>query len=290
MTFSGRALRRYDRLTLALPPGEEEGPLCAELWALGSLGLEWREEAGQTIVEAYFEGGSVAPPGERTTDWATRGIRVLEARTLPDEDWLATYRASARPFEVGRGWLIDPREPEGEPPIAVGRVTLRLPARRAFGTGSHESTRLVLEWMEDLSIVGRRVLDLGTGSGVLSLAAERLGAASVIGVDIDPVATIMARDNRRLNEGAFRIVAGDLDCLAGARFDLALVNIIPEAWVSAIGRLAAVLAPGAAAVFSGLLCEQLAEVTAAVEPVGLRIEASRREGEWAALLALRAGG
>lgn len=281
-------MRQYDRLTLALPLEEEE-PLCAELWGLGSLGMECREVGGETIVEAYFEGGECGAPGDRAADWAERGIRLLESCAMPDRDWLAAYRAAARPFEVGRGWLIDPGEPVDDPPSVSGRVTLRLPARRAFGTGSHETTRLVLEWLEELPVAERQVLDLGSGSGVLSLAAGQLGAASVVAVDLDPVAAVMARDNRRLNGGMFRIVAGIIDCLAGRRFDLALVNISPAAWLSAVDGLAAVLLPGATTIFAGLLVDQSEEFIAAIEPAGFQVEARRQAGEWVALRATNDG-
>jgi ribosomal protein L11 methyltransferase len=163
-----------------------------------------------------------------------------------------------------------------------GRETLRIPARRAFGTGSHESTRLLLEWLEDLPMAGLRVLDVGTGSGILSLAAERLDAGQVVGVDLDPVAVWLARENCRLNGGSVRLVVGDLRCLGGAAFDLAMVNILPAEWLADASALRGLLTAGASALLSGIPRDQAAEVARAVARCGLTVREERTAGDWMA--------
>ncbi len=214
---------------------------------------------------------------------------------MPAVDWIASYRAAARPFPVGRRLWLDPREPEApKEPAPAGRRTLRIPARGAFGTGSHESTRLILELLEEMDLAGLRVLDLGAGTGVLSLAALAFGARSVLGLDIAPAAVFHARENRRLNglEGRGPVlVAGTLRALRpappGARFDLgfdlALVNVIPEVIAPDLPLLPPLLGSRAAVVVSGALTASRSAVLAAWRGLGFRPAEERVAGEWLAI-------
>lgn len=187
----------YYRLSFELPV-EQQDLFSVELFALGALGLVVEEARAATRLVAYCSDPlpeGLALDGE---SWAERGIRILERERFRAQDWLAEHRAACRPIEIGERFLVDPREP-GRAVAMDGRVLLRVPARRAFGTGSHESTRLILEWLEDLDLRGLYVLDLGAGSGILSLAAMSLGAGAVVGLDIDPVASFVSREIVRLN-------------------------------------------------------------------------------------------
>lgn len=261
----------------------------AELWSRGTLGVEVVGATdGALRIEAYFPGGAVVPRELDALDHLAE-VRLEAVETIPDDDWLATWRAEARPLEIGETLLVDPREPgeEGVPARSLGRTTLHLPARAAFGTGSHESTRLALELLEQLDLTGRRVLDVGTGTGILAFAALAWGARWTVGFDIDPAAPFHARDNGRRNGLEPALFAGTAAALAApgtGRFDVLVVNIIPEHALPEIPALVPLLAPGAEAVVSGLLTERADEVVAALAAHGFSLRRERLAGEWAGLL------
>ncbi len=271
-----------------LLPADLEEQLVAELWSFGALGFETHEaEAGRLILDAYFP--APAPPGTdlRTlAPWRRRGVVEIGSESLGDRDWLATYRAAAEPFDVGRRLRIDPREPSaGATPACDPRTTLEIPARTAFGTGSHASTRLVLEWLEDLDLGGLAVLDVGTGSGVLSFAAELFGAGRVVGCDLDGQSVCVARANARLNGVSPRLYAGGVTALRGdTAFDLALVNILPESFAGDIPYLAGVLKPGARVISSGNLTARRDELLERWQGASFALEAERQAEEWVAFL------
>lgn len=284
----------YLRRTYLLRADLEE-LVTAELWRRGTLGIEvQREEAGSLRFEAYFPAGPAAggSPGEGDPS----GARLLREETLPEADWLAPFRASALPFAVGRRLWVDPREPDSAPePAPDGRALLRLPARRAFGIGSHESTRLLLQMLEEIDLAGLRVLDLGTGTGILAFAALLAGARLAVGLDLDPLAVFQARENALLNRLRLPLLAGGLGALAGAArrgsgappFDLALVNVVPGEIAADLPLLPPLLAPGGEALFSGILWEHREAALRALEEVGLRPLAGLREGEWIAFRTAR---
>ena len=203
---------------------------------------------------------------------------------MGETDWLARYREEARPFPVGASFYIDPREPgEGAVAVPAGRRLLRLPARGAFGIGSHESTSLALELLEDIALTHKRVLDVGTGTGILSFAALLGGARLAVGYDVDPAAPFHARDNRRLNGLAPLLFVGRAAALrTGALFDLALVNVIPEEVFPELPTVAGLLAPGGELVFSGILAERGGEVLARMAALGFAERSRRTAGEWVA--------
>jgi ribosomal protein L11 methylase PrmA len=255
-------------------------------------------------------------PGPMTSSWVEQGIKMVCEELVAETDWLAVYRERARPFAVGRTFWIDPRDPlaPGEEPAAAepsagelpaaelpvaelsaeplaavpaGRTLLRVPARAAFGIGSHESTALALELLEDLDVAGARVLDVGTGTGILALAALRRGADSAVAFDLDLAAPFHARANARLNGHPLRLFAGRLAALARPVFDLALVNVIPEQILPELPGLVRLLAPAGALVLSGILAERGGEVLAAAGALGLTEAARRQAGEWVAFVAAR---
>jgi ribosomal protein L11 methyltransferase len=155
------------------------------------------------------------------------------------------------------------------------RVVLVDPGQ-AFGTGGHASTRLALALLDELAAsrpAGWSVLDVGTGSGVLALAALRLGAGRAVGCDVDRAALAEARSNAAANglPGALALFAGTLDAVGSARFDAVLANLLRRELAPLLPALARLLAPGGAAVLAGLLVEERAGAEAVLARVGLRV-------------------
>jgi ribosomal protein L11 methyltransferase len=155
----------------------------------------------------------------------------------------------------------------------------------AFGSGSHESTRLALEALEEIELAADAVLDVGTGSGILAIAAERAGAGAVIALDNDPTAVWVAREIALLQDlpVGVQLVVGSLDCVAGHSFDVILCNMITEQFVPLIGALERLLSPAGVLVLSGLMVREAAEVERALARALLRVRARLSAGEWASL-------
>lgn len=268
---------RYRRLRFELEG--DGGQLVAALWEAGTLGVE----QGEGGLTAYFE----EPSTGLELEWGVYGGRLVESEPLEDRDWLEDYRAQARPIEIGRRLLVDPREPElagSAAGPASSRDLLRLPARRAFGTGSHESTRLVLEWLERSDLAGKRVLDVGFGSGILSFTALLWGAAQVVGVEIDLESALVASQNRELNALFPSWTAGGLSALGSSgAFDLALVNVLPERVAADLPRIRCQVKPGGTAVFSGIVRDRAQDVCGELELQGFRSIGESAAGEWLAI-------
>jgi ribosomal protein L11 methyltransferase len=267
----------YLRRIYLLPPDLEDS-FVAELWLAGTLGVQSTNAAdGRLRLEAWFAPETPPVP-------AGPGVILETEEPVPDTDWFAPYRERAKPFPVGKTLFVDPREPDEAPEdVPDGRRLLRLPARAAFGTGSHESTSLALELLEDMDVRGLRVLDVGTGTGVLSFAALLFGARLSLGLDVDPASPFHARDNSRLNGLPFHLFAGRLAALRERPlFDLALVNVVPEQILPEMPDLVSLLRPGAQAVLSGILADRGREVLDHMRGLGFA-EIDRREaGEWVA--------
>jgi ribosomal protein L11 methyltransferase len=278
------------RLTYLLPPDLEDA-FVADLFAAGTLGVEAKVgQGGRLQLAAWFPAGPAPELDEAA--WRARGVLPAGREIEPDTDWLALWRERAQPFAVGRTFFVDPREP-GEPTVEVpaGRRLLRLPARAAFGIGSHESTRLALELLEETAVAGRRVLDVGSGTGVLAFAALLLGARSAVGFDVDPAAPFHGRENRRLNGfvGGPAFFAGTIAALRDAPlFDLALINVVPEEILPELPQVVARLRPGGEAILSGILAERGRQVGERLRGLGFQETARREAGDWVAFRFARA--
>jgi ribosomal protein L11 methyltransferase len=218
-------------------------------------------------------------------------------RRLADEDWANAWKAGYQPLHVGRSILIIPAWMQGEVTPAPDELPIVLDPGMAFGTGLHPSTQLCLRALEDVLQPGDRVLDAGCGSGILSIAAARLGAGSVDAFDIDPIAVRATEENAALNHlpRPIHVVtsAGPDDgafwrgpnC-ARRQWDLILVNILPHIIVGLLdGGLADYLAEGGRMILAGIIEEREPDVLAGLAVHGLTVLDRRTDGDWVALVA-----
>ncbi|MBC7962470.1 MAG: 50S ribosomal protein L11 methyltransferase [Steroidobacteraceae bacterium] len=204
------------------------------------------------------------------------------------EDWSTSWKVHFKPLRVGKRLLIVPTwEEAAELP---GDLVLRIDPGMAFGTGGHETTQLCLELLEKIMDAGclgaaPSLLDLGTGSGILAMAASRLGAGRILALDIDPEAVVVARENLALNDLAEKVECGTvpLESLEEG-FDIILANILAEELVRLAPGLAARLNPGGALILSGILAEKEELVRQGFAAQPLLYEETNRAGEWVAML------
>ncbi len=212
-------------------------------------------------------------------------------RLVADEDWAHAWKAHYRPLRVGRRLLVRPAWTDS---IRKGdELEVVLDPGMAFGTGTHPSTQLCLQALERYLQPGNDVLDLGCGSGILAIAAARLGADTVLALDNDAVAVSAARQNRALNPAVSGICVEEgslVDLLAqGKRFDLIVVNILARVITAFCEQgLGEVLRPGGCGIFSGIIQDQADDVGAALKCAGLIPVAQLRQDDWVALVTRRA--
>jgi ribosomal protein L11 methyltransferase len=202
-----------------------------------------------------------------------------ESSIEEDRDWVSAAADLQRPVEVG-SYLLDPHEGARATP-AGARTRLFVPATRAFGTGSHESTRLALRLLLEEGVRGRRVLDLGCGAGTLAMVAAKEGAGFVAALDIDPDAAFETRDLSRVNGVSVAPVAGPLAALgSGSRFDVVVANMIHEELAPLLAGVRASLAPAGRFLTAGQLAERQWLWAEALTEAGFAVEAEIKENGW----------
>lgn len=216
-------------------------------------------------------------------------------RLLRHQDWAEAWKEHFPVLHIGERLVIAPswRSYAAQP----DEIVINLDPGMAFGTGLHATTRLCMVALERLLEPGDRVLDVGAGSGILSIAAARLGSGPVTAVDVDPICVQVTRENARLNGVADRVSAalGSLDTGGAARvplvqetgFDLVLANILAEIIIDMAHDFPRVMRPGGHLVTSGILSEKADDVAAALEQAGLRVQERLDETGWSAVVAIK---
>ncbi len=272
--------------TIDVVRGEAED-VAAALMEEGASGVEVRDgegmpmpgarqpAAGRALVVAWFT--------DREEGAAAAGRRGVALEEVPDQDWGERWKEGLEPLRIGRVFVRPSWIAAETPP---GMVEVTLDPGMAFGTGTHPTTSLCLAALSGrLDATPRaRVLDVGTGSGLLAIAARKLGAPVVVGNDNDPIAIRVALENAALNGVQVHFDGRDVGEQPGP-FDLVLANILANTLCELAPAIAAQLAPGGVVLLSGILTPQEDEVRAAYAAAGLRPLAGgdRRDGEWSLL-------
>jgi ribosomal protein L11 methyltransferase len=269
---------------------EDEDLAVALLWDTGTTGIEVIEDRSgspTTLPEGQQIQLMAYVSDDRTVEAVEAALRPLcdvrvDAAAIPDVDWVARFRETFRAFEVGRFRVAPPWEPA---PSTEPSRTLIVDPGRAFGTGTHETTRLCLLALQELA--DRRplgaVVDIGAGTGILALAAARLGATRTWAVDLDPEATASARLHARLNNAPLLVVQADGGrAFRPGSFDVVVANLMAPLLLERQRELAELARAGGTLILSGLLDRDVPDVRrayAVAGPTDVRID-----GEWAALV------
>lgn len=262
---------------------EDEGTPFGPARVYGYLAIDERiEETRQRLEESLWHLGQIA---------RSMGTPLPEPnyRPIEDEDWMAAWKQHYRPIQIGKRLLILPAwipEPEGD------RIAVKIDPSMAFGTGTHPTTQLCMELLEDTVLPGQPVIDVGCGSGILSIGAIKMGASHALAVDIDNAAIISTKENAQANGVLEKIETGigSVREVKEGQFSLTqaplvLANILAPVIIRLFGDgLAELLAPGGKMVLSGILAEQANGVVDAAYLYGLRPTAQKQINDWVAIV------
>ncbi|HYO58335.1 50S ribosomal protein L11 methyltransferase [Archangium sp.] len=280
----------YQTLTVDLPEAESEAAQDL-LHEAGAMGLEVRDREaptmpgvrapspGEALIVAYFEDVDTAEQARAALAEALPSARMQLAEEQ-QQDWSNAWKAHIKSVQVGRLWVGPPWEAQNAP---ADKVRLVIEPKMAFGTGDHPTTSLCLGAVDDYMAThpGASVLDVGTGTGVLAIAAKKLGAGRVVGTDNDPVSVELARENAVDNGTPDVALSGkELTSVEGT-FDLVVANILANTLI----ELAPLIVPKVKdkLLMAGVLSHQKAEVEAAYVNLGLVPEPGAQQGEWVRL-------
>ncbi|MGE5672947.1 MAG: 50S ribosomal protein L11 methyltransferase [Mycobacterium leprae] len=204
---------------------------------------------------------------------------------VQDEDWANAWKAYFKPMHVGERLVVIPSWEQYE--LKAGELPLYLDPGMAFGTGSHPTTGLCLRWLEKLVKPGDDVIDVGTGSGILALAASRLGAARVQALDVDPVAVKVAAENFEQNGVSIPVTHTTLDKLPKEPVDLVVANIIAAVIIDILPDVVSRMKSGGRFLASGIIAEKKQQVLDAMVDAWLLPQEVKEEGGWVAILATK---
>lgn len=257
------------------PPFEDEPPAPSDRVRMAAYVPDTPEGAAarEAIEQSLWLLSRLAPLGP------------LAVRVFTEDDWATAWKEHFQVLHVGERMIIRPTWRAYEP--RAGELVITLDPGLAFGTGQHPSTQLCLGALERRVQPGMRVLDVGTGSGILALAAARLGAGDVLALDVDAQAVTAATANVELNELAGVIAVRQGTLPAGEGYDVVVANIVARVIADLAPGLARALRPGGTLIAGGIVEERAAEVVAALERGGLAVVERAAQPPWVALVAER---
>jgi len=262
---------------------------------LSELGADGFWESGEpstsiTRLEVYFSHPIRFEDVESRIRFIFRGSCVPPPRiiigTVADRDWLGEWKKSYVSFPIGRGFYIIPSWSDSACP--PDRMPIRMDPGQAFGTGTHETTQLTLECLEGWAgkeSVSGLIVDLGTGSGILAIAARLLGHSHVIGCDNDPDSISVAAENIESNaDQVIPVFRGSIDAVRSESVDLLLCNLTADVIAQLFFEIQRALKPGGSVIFSGILVEQRGQIRDIVTNCGWVVGDDCTRGEWIALV------
>ena len=212
-------------------------------------------------------------------------VAEISVEGVCEDDWAESWKQYYKPVPLGRITVVPAWE---KYEAREGEIIIRMDPGMAFGTGTHETTRLVIRLMQDEMKGGERVLDVGTGSGILSICASKLGAGWCNAYDIDPVAVKVARDNVE-SDGCTNITVGVSDLLkdvdiSDGKYNFCVANIVADIIIRMLPDIDKYLEKGSPLILSGIIGERAAEVREAATALGFTVEREITENDWVGML------
>lgn len=269
--------------------GREQGPLT---WDFADLNV--LEHKGEfAVVKGYFSDEDnieevVSFVKERLEDIKKLGINIgkgkVEVQEMKEEDWANTWKKYYKPFRIGNSIIIKPIWEEYEE--KEGDLVVELDPGMAFGTGDHETTNMCIRALEKYVKKDSTVFDVGCGSGILAIAAAKLGAKKAVGVDLDPVAVESAKENVGYNNlDNIEILEGNLIDVIDGKADIVVANILAEIICILTQDVSRVLNRGGYFITSGIIHDRVDMVTSKLEECGFEVESVNKDGEWNCIIA-----
>jgi len=274
----------YKRLDVSCPPKSVEVvvSICHDF---GTIGIEESESSRtKARLVAFFDRAANMPLIKKAVEKAMTKTASVTYSIVEDEDWLKDFRQTQVPIEIGSRFVVSPVAGVE----SCERSVLYIPVERAFGTGTHVTTRHCLEAIEQHVVSGARVLDVGTGTGILALGAAACGAKRVDAIDVDPEAVEIARRNVVQNslDGVVTVSTGDVSSVRGKHYDLVVANIATDVIVASMKGLVECCEGKGQLVLAGILeGPQESRVRASLKRNDSQPNAVRREGEWVTITA-----
>ena len=283
-------MRDWNYLQLTIPV-ENHDVASGILWELGTNGIEEQpSKKGWIRLKTFFDCAQdiEAVAAQFHTACRKAGIipRKLVSKRQKEKDWLKVWREALKPFPIGKRFYLIPT-PDRAGELPENRIPLWLQPGMAFGTGTHQSTQLCLEALEEAHLHEKRLLDIGTGSGILAIAAVRLGCRKVVACDIDQEAIRTAQANSVANQCDQEIdwVPGAIERVKSRSFDVIVANLTARIIVAEVGAMCDRLVTGGSIILSGILDTQSPQVLQALKGIGATRCLTRRKGEWVCLIA-----
>ncbi len=280
---------RWSEIAIEAAPGAVDAVGQALIDA-GCQGFEVRSESVPPSVAGYLPvddrlEGRLNQIQERLHGLPAFGVEgagtELTLRTVQEEDWANAWKAFFKPMRVGKRFVVTP--PWETPDLGPADIPLIVDPGMAFGTGSHPTTQLCLAALEEFVKTNSAVADIGTGSGILAIAAAKLGASTVIANDIEPNAVAIAAENARVNG----VTVQTQLALPEGNFDVVVANILADVIIGLADALFVRVRPGGTLIVSGIIDTREADVRQALEAVGLSSLDTRRQTDWVALVLRR---
>jgi ribosomal protein L11 methyltransferase len=280
-------LRTWIEVTVPCSIGSKEA-VGNFLLEQGSCGLE---EGGE-YVKAYFSQEDFHPRTENDLNVFLNSLREMghsighpDVHEIQEQDWSRAWRAYFKPLRVTPRIVVKP--PWEEWSSRAGDIVIDITPRMAFGTGTHETTQLCIQLLETHLESSQSVLDVGTGSGILAIAAAKLGAPMVLALDIDEEAVKNAKENIVQNQAEDRVsvFTGSIDILELQQFDCILANIDKQTLIHLLPKLEPYMKSGGKLILSGILTSEMSDMEIFLHSNAFRILEAREEGEWVGLVA-----